>query len=59
MVYGTYSELVTGANLNQLITGGASNNWGMVMSQEMVISMEISGELHDFNGNCLMIITEV
>jgi len=59
MVYGTYSELVTGANLNQLITGGASNNWGMVMSQEMVISMEISGELHDFNGNCLMIITEI
>ena len=59
MVYGTYSELVTGANLNQLITGGASNNWGMVMSQEMVISMEISGELHDFNGNCIMIITEI
>ena len=23
MVYGTYNELVTGANLNQLITGGA------------------------------------
>ena len=22
MVYGTYNELVTGANLNQLITGG-------------------------------------
>jgi hypothetical protein len=59
MVYGTYSELVTGANLNQLITGGASNNWGMVMSQEMVISMEISGELYDFNGNCIMIITEI
>ena len=25
MVYGTYNELVTGANLNQLITGGASH----------------------------------
>ena len=60
MVYGTYNELVTGANLNQLITGGASNNWGMVMSQKMVISIEISGELHDFNGNCIiMIIPEI
>ena len=24
MVYGTYNELVTGANLNQLITGGGT-----------------------------------
>ena len=31
MVYGTYNELVTGANLNQLITEGGSHCRYMMM----------------------------